>query len=267
MRSFDFLNILTLLAIFTGLIVFVDWLLFRRGRPKEKVSTKTEGTLPVLVDYARSFFPVFVIVLVIRAFIAQPYRVPSSSLAPTILPGDFILVNQFDYGFKLPLLDRIIFKMGHPEEGQIALFRWPVNPDVTFVKRVIGEPGDHISYVHKVLYINGKEAKQTLVGDTMEVLENGSLRRVTKYQENLNGVKHDIYVSANQPDKDFKDLVVPPGAYLMMGDNRDNSDDGRDWGFVPENAFIGRAFMIWLSWDSQKHSIRWDRIGTRFASK
>jgi signal peptidase I len=258
MKIFDFLNILALLSIFCGVIVFVDWIFRKKSQNKNGQTKHT-----TIVDYARSFFPVFLIVLLIRAFIAQPYRVPTGSLEPTVIPGDLILVTQYNYGLKVPIWDKVIFPIGKPQTGQIALFRWPVNPKVTFVKRVIGVPGDHISYVNKVLSINGKEATRKLIGDAKEIMAGDKTRMVKKYEENLNGVKHFIYVNPKIKVQDFKDLVVPKGMYFMMGDNRDDSDDSRDWGFVPVANYIGRARIVWMNWDSSKYRVRWDRIGTR----
>lgn len=258
MRIFDFLNILALLTLFTGIVTCVDWLLRRK-----KTSENHERKYSIFVEYARSLFPVFLIVLIIRAFIFQPYRVPTGSLEPSVMPGDLIFVTQFNYGLKVPLWDKVIVPVGTPERGQIALFRWPVNPKYTFVKRVIGLPGDHISYVNKVLTINGVEAKQTFVGDFNEDLGNGETQPVKRYMENLNGVKHGIIVNPAQPSTDFKNLIVPAGMYFMMGDNRDNSDDSRDWGFVTQNAFIGRALFVWFNIQLSPFSIQWHRIGSK----
>src|SRR3990167_6878269 len=155
--NLDFPAILVLLVLFSGVVTLVDWI-YCKWNPKEKPLKK-----PMLVDYARSFFPVLFVVLIIRSFVVQPYRVPSGSLLPTVVPGDLMLVNQFSYGLHLPVWYTKILSNGTPQRGQIALFYWPVNKKVTFVKRVIGIPGDKISYINKVLYINGKEAKQTPV--------------------------------------------------------------------------------------------------------
>lgn len=253
--------ILLCLCVFTGIVALVDY--FIRGRTKAK-------DLPVLVDYCRSLFPVFLIVFVLRSFIAQPYRVPSGSLEPTIIPGDFIIVNQYEYGVHLPVWHKTIIPVSHPKRGQIALFRWPVDPHITFVKRVIGVPGDTVSYVNKVLTINGKKMTQKYLGEGL-VRENSRRIKMAKYEENLDGLKHAIYVCAkgitNCPSTghDFYHLKIPKGYYLMMGDNRDDSDDSRDWGLVPESNFIGRAMMIWMSWNSYApwyKKIRWHRIGT-----
>ena len=262
---FDFLNILSLLTIFAGVVSLVDiiWRAVKRRRLGERKEKSKDIKHPVIIEYARSFFPVLLIVLLIRAFWVQPYRVPTGSLEPTIMPGDMILVNQYDYGLHLPLWNAEFIHVGHPKVGQIALFRWPVNPAVTFVKRVVGVPGDHISYINKGLYINGKEVKQTLLGDAKEIGDDGQAVDAKEYEENLNGVKHFIFLLPDRPSEDFMDVVVPTGEYFMMGDNRDNSDDSRSWGFVPDKNFVGKALFIWMSWDSEKHRVRWDRIGKK----
>lgn len=270
--SFDFPTLLLLITVLCGVIALVDiiycYWLKRKGRANE-ISEKK----PLVIDYARAFFPVLLIVFLIRSFVIQPYRVPTGSLEPTIIPGDFILVNQFAYGLRFPVWNKKLVNIGEPKTGQIALFFWPVNNHVTFIKRVIGVPGDRISYINKVLYVNGKAATQKFVGYTTDSNGPGTPTwRVAIYREDLNGVKHDIYICPKDsiycPTSgihNFYNLVVPKGKYFMMGDNRDNSDDSRDWGFVPEKDFIGKAMFIWMSWDSEQSNwlkkIRWDRIG------
>ncbi len=253
--------ILLCLCVFTGLVTLVDYWLRGRAKPKD---------LPLLVDYSRSLFPVFLIVFLLRSFVVQPYRVPSGSLEPTIIPGDFILVSQYSYGLHLPVWNTQLLPVSHPKRGQIALFHWPVVPRITFVKRVIGVPGDTISYVNKVLIINGHVMSQKYQGD-YEIREGSQRIRMAKYEENLYGLKHSIYVCAkgiiNCPSQghNFYHLKIPKGYYLMMGDNRDDSDDSRDWGLVPKSRFIGRALLVWMSWDSYApwyQKIRWHRIGS-----
>ncbi len=239
----DLEGILALLAVFTGIVVLVDYVLTRQQR-------KTLGNdmhYPWLIDWSRALFPVLIAVLIIRSFIVQPYRVPTGSLEPTVMPGDLILVNQYEYGFHLPVWHTEIMKVSKPKRGQIVLFRWPVNPGITFVKRLVGMPGDHISYVNKVLTINGKEAKQTFVKNTEDREFPGQHIAVKEYREDLKGVEHNIWRRADMPGKNFKDLVVPPGHYFMMGDNRDGSDDSRGWGFVPKDALIGRAMWTMIN--------------------
>jgi len=258
MRIFDFLNILALVTVFCGIVALVDWLLQRR-----KDIPKQERKYSIFVEYARSFFPVLLIVLILRAFLFQPYRVPTGSLEPTVIPGDLIFVTQYNYGVKIPIWDKTIIKVGEPKRGQIALFRWPVNPKLTFVKRVIGLPGDHISYVNKVFTINGKTATQTAAGDFDEIVDGGSTRPTKLFLEDLEGTKHYIIVDPKIPAQNFKDLVVPKGMYFMVGDNRDDSDDSRSWGFVRASTFIGQAVFVWFNIQFNPLHIRWNRIGTK----
>ena len=262
--SFNFPLILLVLTVFTGVIVLVDgcFLLWRRRHLGVEASKRSN--LPPIIDYARAFFPILLIVFLIRSFAVQPFRVPTGSLSPTILPGDMIVVTQYNYGFHMPVWNSLIKAVGHPKRGQIALFNYPVNPAVQFVKRVVGVPGDHISYINKVFYINGKECQQTFLSNAVDYASNGRSWPVKVYQENLDGIVHKIYRNPERPAVDFYNLVVPKGHYLMVGDNRDNSDDSRTWGFVPESAFFGQAQFIWMSWNSHAdwlHKIRWNRIG------
>ncbi|OGO94493.1 MAG: signal peptidase I [Coxiella sp. RIFCSPHIGHO2_12_FULL_44_14] len=258
---FDFLNILALATIFAGVVWVVDDLWCAGKRRSGATGFSEQKKYPIVIEYSRSLFPVLLIVLLIRAFLIQPYRVPTGSLEPTIMPGDMILVNQYDYGLRLPIWNKELIHVREPKTGEIALFRWPVSPGVTFVKRVIGVPGDHISYINKMLYVNGKPATQARLNDAMEMSDNGSASKVQVYEEVLAGVKHRIYIRPDRPAEDFKNLVVPVGTYFMMGDNRDDSDDSRSWGFVPSDDFIGRGILIFMSWDSNAHRVRWDRIG------
>jgi len=240
---FDLQNILALLTIFTGVVTLVDYILTRRER-KERGKAMT---YPGLIDWCRSLFPVLFVVLLIRTFLGQAYRVPTGSLEPTVLPGDLILVSQYSYGFHAPVWHTELVSMSDPKRGEIALFRWPVNPGVTFVKRVVGLPGDHISYVNKVLTINGKVATQQFVKKDEDKEFPEQHIAVREYTENLNGVTHHIWVRPDVTPHDFKDLVVPAGQYFMMGDNRDGSDDSRAWGFVPKSAFIGKATRVLIN--------------------
>ena len=260
MKLINIITILVFLTLFTGIVTMVDMLLIYFIKPNH-ASRKTN----VFLDYSRSLFPVFVIVLILRSFVFQPYHVPSESLEPTVMPGDFLLATTYDYGLKLPLWNHTIMTVGHPERGQIAIFNDPVNPTkITLVKRVIGVPGDHISYINKVLSINGKEAKQTFIKNTNEVFADGHTRSVKEYKEDLNGVEHLIIVNPSVPAVDFKNIVVPKGKYFMMGDNRDDSDDSRYWGFAPSRYFTAHARFIWMNASLSPFRIHWHRIGKTF---
>jgi signal peptidase I len=213
------------------------------------------------VENSRGFFPILLIVWIIRSFVVQPYHVPTGSLEPTVMAGDFIAVNQFSYGLKFPIGNPTIMNVGHPKIGDIALFYYPPDPAIVFVKRVIGTPGDHVVYKNKVLTVNGREAKQEVVGSGFDVEPGQQPIYMQKRIEDLNGVKHEIFVLPTGGETQDFDLVVPPGMYFMMGDNRDDSGDSRMWGFVPERNLIGKALLTLLSWDSNNFRMRWDRTG------
>lgn len=251
----NFPLILVVLTFLAGIVWLFDAIFFARHRKAKG------GKLPVIVDYARSFFPVLLAVLVIRSFLIKPFRVPTGSLEPTILTNEFIAVNQFSYGLRLPVLNAKFFNIGEPKLGDIVVFRFPGDPRVDYIKRLIGKPGDHIVYKDKILYINGKEMQQKYIKDTIDVGEGNEPVKVM--EENLNGIKHLIYLRKEGGYTDSVDVIVPKHMYFMMGDNRDGSEDSRYWGFVPEKNLNGKAFFIWLSWDKQKNKIRWHRIGTK----
>lgn len=250
---FDFPFILTALVIVTGLVALADILVFSKKRSEA-------AKMPYVIEFARSFFPALLLVWIIRSFIIQPYRVPTGSLEPTVLPGDFIAVKQFSYGLRLPVINQKIVSVRNPKRGDIALFYYPVDTSKLFVKRVIGLPGDHIVYKDKTLTINGKPMIQQYIGKAINIEEDGT-SEVDQRIENLDGIKHNIFVKPYVIDPVDIDVVVPAGHYFMMGDNRDDSDDSRSWGFVPDRNLIGQAFGIWMSWDSQDHRIRWNRVG------
>lgn len=246
----NFTLLLVILSALSGFIILLDKLIWA----KQRGATQKE---PKVIEHARAFFPVFLAVLALRSFIIEPFRIPSGSLEPTLNVGDFVAVSKFSYGVRLPLLEKKIIKIGSPKTGQIAVFRWPPDPSFDYIKRVIGVPGDVISYHDKKITINGKPAKQTFIEYTTD---ESSGQAVALYQENLNGTVHHIYINPNEPAVDF-DITVPKDAYFMMGDNRDDSADSRFWGFVAEENLRGRAFLVWMSWNSKKDTLRWKNIG------
>lgn len=269
--NINFPLILVLLVFVSGMIILLDkfWLAKRRKTIAEQLQqqghyeqAETAAKSSVLVEYSRSFFPIFLIVLVLRSFLFEPFRIPSGSLEPTLLVGDFVVVNKYQYGLRLPVINKKIIEISEPKVGEIAVFRWPIDPTQDYIKRVIGKSGDTISYKNKVLTINGKEVPQTLVGHASDRDAQGRLWTVEKRREMINGVEHNIFVRPDVPAHDFE-VTVPQGMFFMMGDNRDDSADSRHWGFVPEKALIGRAARVWLSWNSVNDSVRWNRIGMR----
>ena len=216
---------------------------------------------PLLVEYARSFFPVVLIVLLLRSFLAEPFRIPSGSMMPTLLIGDFILVNKFAYGVRLPVLNSKIIEVSAPKRGDIVVFRYPKQPTVDYIKRVIGLPGDRIGYFDKKIYVNGQLAAQTPLNVYQGVGQGSNMTGAVLLQEDLQSVKHDILIMRGAPTVEDV-FVVPEGQYFVMGDNRDNSNDSRYWGFVPEANLVGKAFLIWMNWDLDNNGIAFSRIGT-----
>lgn len=254
--NFDFELLFFYAVMISGTIALLDLIFWA---PKRK---KTSAGLPVIVDYARSFFPILLIVFSIRAFAYEPFRIPSGSLKPTLLIGDFILVNKFTYGIRLPVIHTKIFAVNEPKRGDIVVFREPPLESRDLIKRVIGVPGDHVSYRNKTLYINGQEIPQQFENYSMDEEDNYGPWQVMQKQENLLGVKHKIFQIPTKENDDF-DVVVPAGNYFMMGDNRDASADSREWGLLPEKNIIGKASYIWMSYDALTHPVRWNRLGEK----
>ncbi|MBA2709700.1 MAG: signal peptidase I [Tatlockia sp.] len=246
----NFALILVILSLVSGIIYLLDILFWSKNRDPEHKPNK-------LIEYSRSFFPVFFLVLLLRSFLIEPFRIPSGSLEPTLLVGDFLAVNKFAYGFRLPVWEKKVIPVSNPKTGEIVVFRWPPDPSFDYIKRTIGVPGDKISYHNKVLTINGKVMKQTFIEYTTD---ESSGKAVAKYSEDLNGVKHDIYIRPDVAPENF-DVTVPTGQYFMMGDNRDDSADSRFWGFTSDEYLRGKAFIVWMSWNGITDSVRGSRIG------
>ncbi|MEI6353155.1 MAG: signal peptidase I [Methylococcus sp.] len=247
------------LVVATGVTGFISgvYALMTRNRPR-----LPDAELPVIVEYARSFFPVVLIVLLLRSFLFEPFRIPSGSMMPTLLVGDFILVNKFTYGVRLPVLNTKIIENGSPKRGDVVVFRFPKDPTVDYIKRVIGLPGDRIGYFNKQVYVNGTPMKKVSLGRYIGGSQGESMDGEGLFNEELEAVHHDILVREGDPSAREGEFVVPEGQYFVMGDNRDNSNDSRFWGAVPEQNLVGRAFFIWMSWDAQKPGIAFSRIGT-----
>jgi len=255
----DFAVLLTAATLFTGIFWALDklWLGPRRRRELGEGQPDKPGSF---LDFCCSFFPVILVVLLLRSFVAEPFRIPSGSMIPTLLVGDFILVNKFAYGMRDPVVHFKFLKVDEPKRGDVAVFRWPEDPSKDFIKRLVGLPGDHIVYRDKQLYINGEPATQEPSG--AYTASGSSVSGVVyRMDENLLGVEHRVLVNPDRPADDFE-FIVPPGEYFAMGDNRDGSDDSRRWGTVPEKNLVGKAFMIWMSWDAGNTRVDFSRIGT-----
>jgi len=248
----SFPEIMVGLVAFTGVIWLLDSLFFAKHRRVDKKE-------PLVVEYAKSFFPIILIVLVIRSFIAEPFRIPSGSMLPTLHIGDFILVNKFAYGLRLPVLHTKIVAVSEPERGDVVVFRYPNNPRVDYIKRVIGLPGDKVGYFNKTLYINGEIIAQDAKEKDSNLLSLVPARNKLNF-EHLGELGHEILTD---PERQLieGETIVPEGEYFVMGDNRDNSNDSRFWGTVPEGNLVGQAFFIWMSWDLNAGGIVWERLG------
>lgn len=254
--DFDFSFYLFAASVITG-IIWGSYLLIL----KSKGLTFDEKNEPILVEYARSFFPIVLIVLLLRSFIAEPFRIPSGSMMPTLLIGDFILVNKFTYGIRLPVINKKIIELSEPNRGDIVVFRYPKDPTVDYIKRIVGLPGDKVVYSNKKLTINDLPVQQTSLGSYQGLGQGEEMSGAEDLLENLTGVEHRILIRNGTPTVEFV-YVVPEGNYFAMGDNRDNSNDSRYWGPVPEANLVGKAFFIWMSWDWQNKGVGFDRIGT-----
>lgn len=254
--DFDFSFFLLVATIVTG-VIWGGYLLFLKSQDR----VFDEANEPWAVEYARSFFPVVLIVLLLRSFLAEPFRIPSASMMPTLLIGDFILVNKFTYGIRLPVINTKIVELNEPVRGDIVVFRYPKDPTVDYIKRVIGLPGDKITYDDKKLTVNGQAISYKSLGFYQGIGQGVDMTGAEQLLENLTGVEHNILIRHGISSAEGS-YIVPEGQYFVMGDNRDNSNDGRYWGFVPEENLVGKAFFIWMSWDWQDKGVGLGRIGT-----
>jgi signal peptidase I len=262
----DFPLILVVLVFGSGLIWLLDALFLAPGRRRTLAELQTsfpewerEGSSqqreylsrseeaasePVLVEYSRSFFPVLLVVFVLRSFLVEPFQIPSSSMVPTLLVGDYILVNKFTYGVRLPVIRTKVLDLNQPQRGDVMVFFPPHLNKTYFIKRVVGLPGDKVRYVGKKLYVNGELVPQQMLAQLPPARPRFQLS-----QEQLGEADHQIQTDLLRHNDDFT-VIVKPGHYFMMGDNRDNSSDSRVWGQVPERDIVGKAFAIWMHWES-----------------
>jgi signal peptidase I len=263
----DFSLILVLLTFGMGFLWALDALLLK---PRREAAARAgfEGEKPpkepMLVEFSRSFFPIVLVVLLIRSFAFEPFRIPSSSMMPTLRVGDFIFVSKFSYGLRLPVLNTKVLALGAPERGDVAVFRLPSDPATNYIKRIVGVPGDTVSLRDKHLWINGEPVPMELHGEVTRIECGGFWFSAQLAAESIGSRSHSIYIS-DQRDRDspFLDRPVPEGQYLVMGDNRDCSRDGRVIGYIPEENMVGRAVRIWMNWDSESGRPLWHRIGDR----
>ncbi|MGH8224275.1 MAG: signal peptidase I [Woeseiaceae bacterium] len=248
--SINLALILTLLTAFSGAVVLLDKFYLSRQR------AGGDDTRPgVIVEYSRSFFPVLLFVLIIRSFIFEPFRIPSGSMMPTLLQGDYIFVKKYSYGLRLPVIEKKIVETGEPERGDVVVFRLPSDPGVNYIKRVIGLPGDEIVYENHRLTVNGRTMPLAAAADA-----NPSAAPV--FIETLGDREHAILITAPQRKLMDGRHTVPAGYYFVMGDNRDNSRDSRYIGAIPESHLVGEAVRIWMHMDGLEWP-DWGRIGMK----
>jgi signal peptidase I len=242
---------------------FLYFLIFLKFSKSEKYSHK-----PKIVQWSIELFPVLLLVLVFRGFIFEPFRVPSNSMMPTLLTGDFILVNKFDYGLRLPITNTKLVKFSNPDRGDVIVFRYPNYEKnagysgVDFIKRIVALPGDVISYKKDQLIVNGESVDIKKIGPYTGVDSGKSMNNYRLVREVFDSTSHDIILNPKGHSKDLVEITIPEGHYFVMGDNRSHSSDSRFWGFVPEDYIIGRAIGIWLHWDWNYNTMQFSRIGS-----
>lgn len=251
----DFSLILVVLTFVSGIVWGLEVLYRRLLRSGPKLPPSDN----LAVEYSRSFFPVLLLVLVVRSFLYEPFRIPSSSMVPTLLVGDFIFVNKFTYGLRLPVAHTKILNIGKPERGDVIVFRLPSDPNVNYIKRLVGLPGDTIIVLNKRVYINDELVALEQNGLYVRPGRPAALLAV----EQLGDVSHEVLLEPMQIGREGT-YTVPEEHYFMMGDNRDNSQDSRfpQVGFVPEGNVVGKAVRIWMNWDFSS-TPQWQRIGNK----
>ena len=273
----NFALILFLATVVTGVIALADKLHFAKQRAPD-------AREPWWIEYPKSYCPVLLIVVLLRSFVAEPFKIPSSSMRPPLEVGDFILVNKFAYGLRLPIVEQKVIPLGDPKRGDVVVFRYPLNPSQDFIKRVIGVPGDTVVYKDKQLLVNGVPWPQKPEA-TYSYLEGLRFETLNQFAETVDtGQGPRVHLAAvdpamapvapgqvrafpgrencdYNPDGSEFTCKVPAGQYFVMGDNRDRSDDGRYWGFVPDDHLRGRAFFIWFNWDDIS-SFAFKRVGS-----
>ena len=243
-----FALILMISTLITGLIYLFDLSFKFSNQHNSKALLK-------IIKVAKEFFPILLLVFVIRTFIVEPFKIPSGSMMPTLIAGDFIAVNKFSYGLRLPVFNKLIFETGSPQRGDVFVFHYPKDPSIDYIKRVIGLPGDNIKYENKKLFVNDVEVSQTYTSIYKYSLKQDLEVSAKEFVEVHGDYSHSILI--HDIPSESVEFVVPDGHYFAMGDNRDNSSDSRVWGFVPDELLVGKAFVIWLNFSEPNRIGNW----------
>ena len=243
-----FALILMISTLITGLIYFFDLFFKSSNQHNNKALSK-------IIKVAKEFFPILLLVFVIRTFIVEPFKIPSGSMMPTLIAGDFIAVNKFSYGLRLPVFNKLIFETGSPQRGDVFVFHYPKDPSIDYIKRVIGLPGDNIKYENKKLFVNDVPISQIYTSIYKYSLKQDLEVSAKEFVEDHGEYSHSILI--HDIPSESVEFVVPDGHYFAMGDNRDNSSDSRVWGFVPDELLVGKAFVIWLNFSEPNRIGNW----------
>lgn len=255
----SFTATMLIFVVLTGLITALDRWILARNRQQQA------GEANVLIDYSRGFFPVILVVFLLRSFLVEPFTIPSSSMRPGLVVGDFILVNKFTYGIRIPVLNTVLIPMNKVQRGDVVVFNFPPNPRVNYIKRVIGLPGDTVEFRNKRLTINGQAIVDQNDGSYDYLEQRVAMIHNDRFKETIGSKTYDVLNIPDAPTLMLSQVTdfpgrdqcryddsgfvckVPLGHYFMMGDNRDNSLDGRYWGFVDDRLLVGKAFFVWMN--------------------
>ena len=243
-----FALILMISTLITGLIYLFDLSFKFSNQHNSKALLK-------IIKVAKEFFPILLLVFVIRTFIVEPFKIPSGSMMPTLIAGDFIAVNKFSYGLRLPVFNKLIFETGSPQRGDVFVFHYPKDPSIDYIKRVVGLPGDNIRYENKKLFVNDVAVSQIYTSIYKYSLKQDLEVSAKEFLEDHGDFSHSILI--HDIPSESVEFVVPDGHYFAMGDNRDNSSDSRVWGFVPDELLVGKAFVIWLNFSEPNRIGNW----------
>ncbi len=251
----NFTRILVIALVVTGAI----WIGVRIAERLRGTSSQQRSAW---LDIPASLFPVILVVLLVRSFVVEPFKIPSSSMRPTLKVGDFILVNKFEYGLRIPLVGWRFTEGESPQRGDVIVFEYPRDESIDYIKRIVALPGDRVAFRDKHLFINGKQVPTSAKGRHVFRASENRRARAQRYEEQTSSHRYSVLYTEGRSYREINSPIrIPPGEYFVMGDNRNNSKDSRYWGTVPAENILGEAFLIWWSWDGYRNAPRWNRLG------